>query len=245
VDEIYLSSTPATQDQTLANAQRIMQQVRQGASFIAYARQYSEASTAAVGGDLGWVRAEQLPDPLASAVKDMGAGQVAGPIEVGGGYSIIALLDKRQIMTADPRDTTLTLKQVTIQFAHGVSKEEAQPRVDAFTAGLKTLQGCGAVDAFAKQINATVVSADPIKVRDLPPPLQPIMLGLRVGEASPPFGSSDDGVHSLVVCGRDEPADATLPSFDEIQSQMTDERVNLRARRYLRDLRRDAVIDYR
>ena len=48
-----------------------------------------------------------------------------------------------------------------------------------------------------------------------------------------------------VVCGRDDPAEAAIPSFDQIQSQMADERVNLRARRYLRDLRRDAVIDYR
>ena len=37
-------------------------QLRNGASFAGYARQYSEASTAAVGGDLGWVRPEQLPD---------------------------------------------------------------------------------------------------------------------------------------------------------------------------------------
>ena len=32
------------------------QQLRAGASFQAYARQFSEASTAALGGDLGWVR---------------------------------------------------------------------------------------------------------------------------------------------------------------------------------------------
>ena len=42
-------------------SQRIVDQVRQGASFLAYARQFSEASTAAVGGDLGWMRPEQLP----------------------------------------------------------------------------------------------------------------------------------------------------------------------------------------
>jgi peptidyl-prolyl cis-trans isomerase SurA len=35
------------------------------------------------------------------------------------------------------------------------------------------------------------------------------------------------------------------PSFDEIYSQMNEERVNMRARRYLRDLRRDAIVDYR
>jgi len=56
VGEIYLSATPATQQQTLANANKILEQLKNGASFVAYARQYSESSTAAVGGDLGWIR---------------------------------------------------------------------------------------------------------------------------------------------------------------------------------------------
>ena len=34
------------------------------------------------------------------------------------------------------------------------------------------------------------------------------------------------------------------PSFDELQQQMEDDRVNKRAQTYLRDLRRDAVIEY-
>ena len=48
----------------------------------------------------------------------------------------------------------------------------------------------------------------------------------------------------LVLCGRDE-VDPTAPSFDQVYAQLNEERVNLRSRRYLRDLRRDAVIDFR
>jgi len=245
LSEIYLSATPTNQTQVQANAQRIMDQIRQGASFAAYARQYSEASTAAVGGDLGWVRAEQLPDALAGAVKEMGPGQVGGPIPVGSGYSIIAMVDKRQVLTSDPRDALVQLKQLTITFPPNVDKAQAQPKVTAFTEDLKTLKGCGQVADFAKKWNAEVVDSDQIKIRDLPPQLQTILVDMRVGEATPPFGGSEGGIHSLVVCGRDDPADKTAPSFDEISSQMSDERVNLRARRYLADIRRDAVIEYR
>jgi peptidyl-prolyl cis-trans isomerase SurA len=46
------------------------------------------------------------------------------------------------------------------------------------------------------------------------------------------------------MCGRDE-VDTTAPTYDQVYAQLNDERVNLRARRYLRDLRRDAVIDFR
>jgi len=245
VGEIFLPSTTATQEQTEANATRIVDQLRKGASFLAYARQYSQSSSAAVGGDLGWVRAEQLPPELARTVAEMPPGSVSNPIPVGGGYSVVALIDKRQVLTTDPRDAVLALKQIAIAFKPGTSAADAQPLVNRFTEGLKTLGGCGKVAEFAKTVDGQVVDNDQVKIRDLPPALQQLMLPMRVGEATPPFGSSEEGVRSLVICGRDDPTDAVVPSFDEVQSQMTDERVNLRARRYLRDLRRDAVIDYR
>ena len=116
VSEIYLSATPSTESQTLDNANKILTQLRGGASFAGYARQYSEASTAAVGGDLGWVRPEQLPTQLATVLQDMPAGSISNPIPVPGGFSIIAIQDTRKILTADPRDAILTLKQVSIAF---------------------------------------------------------------------------------------------------------------------------------
>ena len=70
------------------------------------------------------------------------------------------------------------------------------------------------------------------------------MVQMQVGQASPPFGSVKEGVRVLILCGRDEANTAGTPSFEQIMSQMEDERVNKRARIYLRDLRRDAVIDY-
>jgi len=67
---------------------------------------------------------------------------------------------------------------------------------------------------------------------------------LQVGQATQPFGSVEEGVRVLVICGRDE-AGADQPSFDQVYNQLNEERVNIRARRYLRDLRRDAVIEFR
>ncbi|HET8611319.1 MAG TPA: peptidylprolyl isomerase, partial [Sphingomonas sp.] len=99
VGEIYLASTPANDAQVHATADRIMDQLRKGGSFQAYARQYSEASTAAVGGDLGWVRAPQLPDAIAAVLQQMQPGQISSPIQVPGGYSIIALAYERSVLT--------------------------------------------------------------------------------------------------------------------------------------------------
>ena len=53
VGEIFLAATPDTMPQAQATAQNILDQLKNGASFQAYARQYSVASTAAEGGALG------------------------------------------------------------------------------------------------------------------------------------------------------------------------------------------------
>lgn len=245
IAEIFLSATPENNSQILQNAQRIVDQIRGGGSFVAYARQFSEASTAAVGGDLGWVRAEQLPEQLAAAATTMERGQISVPVAVPGGYSIIAVVDKRQVLTADPRDALMALKQVSISFPKGTSQSQAAPKVEQFAETMQGIRGCGTVEKVAAGIGAEVVDNDQIRVRDLPPPLQDMMLNLQIGQATQPFGSLEDGVRALVLCGRDDPKVASGPSFDQIYAQMEEERVNRRARRYLRDLRRDAVVDYR
>jgi peptidyl-prolyl cis-trans isomerase SurA len=244
VGEIFLSATPSTQSQTLENANKILTQLRQGASFAGYARQYSEASTAAVGGDLGWVRPEQLPAALATALRDMPAGAISDPIPVPGGFSIIAVQDTRKILTADPRDAILSLKQVSINFPKGTTRQAAEPVVSRFSEAAKTIGGCGGAEKLAADFHGEVVTSDQVKMRDLPAALQRLMVPMQVGQATQPFGSLDEGVRVLVICGRDE-MDQTAPSYDEVYNQLNEERVNSRARRYLRDLRRDAVIEFR
>jgi peptidyl-prolyl cis-trans isomerase SurA len=71
-----------------------------------------------------------------------------------------------------------------------------------------------------------------------------MMTPMQVGQATRPFGSIDEGIRTLVICGRDE-ADPTAPTYEQVYSQLSEERTNSRARRYLRDLRRDAIIDFR
>jgi peptidyl-prolyl cis-trans isomerase SurA len=245
IGEIFLSSTPETAAETRTNALRIVQQLRQGASFLAYARQFSEASTAAVGGDLGWVRAEQLPEQLAETARVLPVGQVSDPIAIPGGFSIISVQDSRKVLTADPRDAVLSLKQLSVSFPKGMTRAQAEPLVQRLAQTARNMGGCGRAEDAAGQIGAEVVSSDQVKVRDLPPALQNMLLQLSIGQSTTPFGTFEEGVRVLVLCGRDDPDTANGPSFDQVYAQLNDDRVNRRARRYLRDLRRDAVVDYR
>jgi len=244
VGEIFLAATAENRPQVAQNAKQIMEQVQKGGSFVAYARQYSQASTAAVGGELGWIRLAQLPNELATAVQGLQTGQLVGPVETSGGFSILYLIDKRQVLTADPRDALLALKQISIDFPAGTTEPQATKRAAEFAAAMKAARGCGNVDAVAQQLGAQVVANDQVRARDLPEPLQQALLALSLGETSPPFGSIKEGVRVLMLCGRDDPKVDNGPSFDQMMSQIEDDRVNKRAQAYLRDLRRDAVIDY-
>ncbi len=245
IGEIFISATPERAAETQANLQRIVQQIRQGAPFVAYARQFSEASTAAVGGDLGWVTAEQLPEPLAEAARSLPVGQVSDPIPVSGGFSVLLVQDTRKELMADVRDAVLSLKQMRIGFPKGTAQAQATPLIERLVQTSQSMGGCGRAEEAAATIGAEVVSNDQVRVRDLPPKLQEMILKLSVGQSTSPFGTLDEGVSILTLCGRDDPAEAQGPSFDQVYAQLSENQVNLRARRFLRDLRRDAVVDYR
>lgn len=244
IGEIYMSAAPEAADQIAANMRQILDQIRQGGSFVAYARQFSEASTAVTGGDLGWVRPAQLPQSLAEAAAQMQIGQVVGPVQVPGGFSILYLIDQRQILTADPRNAVLSLKQLSISFPPGTTEAQATARAAEFATATQSIKGCGAANEVASNIGANIVDNDQVRLKDLPGPLQNTIAELPIGQASQPFGSVADGVRVLILCGRDDPQTASAPSFDQIMSQLENERVNKRAQIYLRDLRRDAIIDY-
>ena len=244
VGEIFLPSPPGEESQTVANANQILAQLKNGASFAGYARQYSQSSSAAVGGDLGWMRPEQLPDAIATVLRTMTPGTISNPIPNSGGVSIIAVQDTRRILTRDPRDDVLSLKQVSIIFPKGTTRQQAEPVVSRFADEAKAVAGCGGADKLAADFHAEIVQSDGVKVRDLPGTLQNMMVPMQVGQATLPYGNLDDGVRVLVICGRDE-VDPSAPSYDDVYNQLNEERVNSRSRRLLRDLRRDAVIEFR
>jgi peptidyl-prolyl cis-trans isomerase SurA len=242
--EIWLSATPENRDQVLANIGKIIEQLKAGGSFVGYARQFSESPTAAVGGDLGFVRAEMLPSELSVAAQQMQVGQLIGPIENSGGFSILYLIDKKAVLMADPRDATLSLKQISQDFPKGITEAEAQTRLQAFVQGIQGMRGCGSAEAAAAAMGATVAASDGIVMRSLPEAIQGMLMDLQIGQTTPPFGGINEGISVLMLCGRDDPQAAGAPNFDELMAQLEDDRVGKRAQRYLRDLRNDAVIEY-
>jgi peptidyl-prolyl cis-trans isomerase SurA len=197
-----------------------------------------------VGGDLGWVRLGQLPPQIGNVVRQMQTGQLNGPIEIPGGFSIVYLINKRQVLMPDPAEALLNLKQITITFDSNVTDAQAEAKVERFISFLEGMRGCADAEGAREAVGATVVTNDQIPAINLPEQLRNVVLNLQVGQTTPLFGGIEDGVRVLMLCGRDDPKDAGAPSFAAIMDQIEQERINKRAQRYLRDLRNDAYIEY-
>jgi peptidyl-prolyl cis-trans isomerase SurA len=82
-----------------------------------------------------------------------------------------------------------------------------------------------------------------LRVGDLPPGFRETVSALPVGQVSEPL-EGPTGIHLLMVCERHNPA-AESPQRDQIAQQLQRERVDRLARRYLRDLRKDAFVEVR
>lgn len=252
VREIYLKADADRAQEVFNQGKQMIESIQKREkgedTFGYYARGFSAATTAATEGDLDWLsetQLAQLPPSLVEAIKSMTPEHLAGPIEVPGGFSIIYLVETRKIGVADPLDATLTLKQVSVRFPDGISQAQADIRVADFSKATQTIRGCGEVAKVASSLGAEVVDNASVQIRQLPGALRDIMLKLQVGEASPPFGSVKDGIRTLVLCGRDEARGGNLPGLEQMRGQMESQRTNLRANQLLRDLRRDAIVEYR
>ncbi len=242
VSEIYLSYNAQNQDAVVETSKKILENLQQGGSFANLAQRFSEATTSSQGGDLGFVRPDVLPESMAQALTTLEIGQLI-TVPVPGGLSIMLLTDKKQILTTDIRDSILSLKQISLIIPQDTDQSIIVSTIENFDAKTRSIKGCGQVEEVAATFNGEVGSNPNLVAKDLPQGLQDIMLNLQIGQTTQVFRDVN-GVTVFILCGRDQPKEATLPTFDEIRGPLENERIDRRANIYLRDLRRDAIIEY-
>lgn len=87
------SATFAQVDRATANARQIKRRAENGADFNALAAEYAQGSSAAQGGDLGYVLESQVPVPFLPALLKAKEGDIVGPIRSPFGLHLIKLID--------------------------------------------------------------------------------------------------------------------------------------------------------
>jgi peptidyl-prolyl cis-trans isomerase SurA len=248
VSEIFIPvENAASESETRRFVEDVVRQLRAGTPFPIAATQFSQSQTAVQGGDLGWVRADQLDPEVTQIVNRMPVGAVSGAVRVAGGFQIVALRQKREL----GRDmaTMLTVRQAFLPFPTRLDPEnptEAQRAVvERARAQAAAARSCDAIEQLGRG-TATDRPVDPGQIRlesVNPPQLRALLAGLQPGRASQPVISAE-GVLILMVCSREQRNEADI-SPDQAKERLLRERVELLSRQLQRDLRRRANIEMR
>ena len=246
VAEIFLAvDNPQQDDEMRRWAERLIEQMKRGARFSAVAQQFSQSPTAAVGGDLGWLRAEQLSPELAKTVAQMRPGELSSPIRSGAGYYLLLVLDRRT-GRSDPGADEAVLHLVQVVFPLPPQASEAMRRtaLSEAASAKATAKDCAEMLKIGKEKGSPQLSSEGrLRTSQIAPAVRNIVAALEVGQASQPIVQKN-GVGVIMVCDKAAP-NTTLPTRDEIADQLARQRAENLARRYLRDLRRTAFVDVR
>jgi peptidyl-prolyl cis-trans isomerase SurA len=245
VAEIFLAVDSPQQDaEVRAVADRLTEQMKQGARFSAVAQQFSQSASAAVGGDMGWVHPAELSPPLAKAVAEMRPGELSPPIRAPGGYYLVLVLDRRGAgNTPSQEDTVLHLVQVVFALPQQPT-EEARRAALAQAQNVRTqAKSCDDMLRIGKAEAPQLSSQGDLRVSQIAPAMRSVVLGLGIGQPSQPI-LQKNGVGVIMVCQKTDPKPVAV-TRDEVAESLMRDRVDMLARRYLRDLRRTAFVDVR
>ena len=238
IGEIYIEASRVGGQQAAVNgAEQLVAQMVQGAPFQAVARQFSAAPSAARGGDAGWIVQGTVQPALQTALDTLQVGQLSRPIAVEGGVYIIYMRDKR----SGAATSLVSLRQAMIELPETASEAE----VAAATARLTTLRPQLTCDNLLQRTSseAGLLGSDlgEADVANLAPQFQQVASTAEVGTVSAPV-RTPLGLHLVAVCGR-RVGGADVPSYREVESRLQNQNLAMLARRYIRDLRADALIE--
>ena len=240
IGEIYIeASRVGGQQAALNGANQLVQQMVQGAPFQAVAQQFSSAPSATRGGDAGWVVEGTINPTLQTAMEQLEVGQLSRPIPVEGGVYIIYMRDKRD----GAASSLVQLKQVMIELPETASEAEVAAAAQRLTA-LQPQLTCDTMLSRATSeqglLGADLGEAD---VQNLAPQFQQIARSGAIGSVSSPV-RTPLGLHLVAVCGR-RVGGPEAPSIQQIEGQLFRQNLATLGRRYMRDLRANALIEFK
>jgi peptidyl-prolyl cis-trans isomerase SurA len=246
VAEIFVPIDRVDQaDDAKRSADRIVEQLRRGAPFPAVAQQFSQGATAQTGGDIGWVVPGALEPTLDAAVARLQPRQHSEPLRTAAGWHILYVIDRRNFAATRPDDARLNLVQMTLPLPIGATAEETSRATAEAQKVMASVRQCGDLHALARPVKgATTGDLNGVRIGDLVanremyeslPKLQP-------GQTGGPFRVAE-GLQVVALCSRE--GGQGLPARDSIGQQILLQKIEAASRRYMRELRRSATIEYK
>lgn len=244
LSEIFLPvEGPAQAAEARANADRLVQQLRSGGNFGSLARNFSQSGSAATGGDLGWVASGQLGAEIDAALAQLQPNQISDPVETLSGFYILLLHERRQQAIARAEEATVSLQQLVVPVSANASPREIEGQTTLARTIAEVAASCQDLEAMAKEVKSPTTGAmTNLKVGNLSPRIRDIISGLNVGQASAPQ-PIEGGIAVVMVCDRTEEVSGV--DRRAVERLIRGQRLEAAARRFIRELRRGALVDIR
>lgn len=246
VAELFVGiDTPDREAETRRSVERLVEELQRGANFSALARSFSERASAAVGGDLGWLRVGQMDPEVAEIVRRLRPGTISGVVRLAGGYAIYALIDQRTVALGNPMDARVEVRQVVVPEPTFATGEDPLAIIERIQDEVIRVGRCDAIGPALEPLGAMVGPASgEVRIGDMAAGLREALAQVPAGDVTEPFPTDDGGGTFFVVCRRIDPP-SSLPSPEEVRENLERQRLDLLARRLLRDLRQAAYVDVR
>ena len=226
-------------DQTQAyyeGSLQLLEQMRKGVPFAVVAQQFSACTSAAAGGDMGWLRAGELPQDLDAAVRDLPPGSVTNPIASDGAFMILAVRDKRAAVKQGEKTWSLAYAATPLSTGRAAARTKLDKLATAEAcAGGRTLRQDLGPDVSVALVENVTLSAVDERFR-------PALENLDRNELSE-IVEADDALHVLYACEVDE--GLGIPSRSAIEDRLYSRQLERIAQQYLRDVERKSTVDIR
>ena len=204
--------------------------------------QYSETASLKNKGHLGWTGGDQLQKSLLAVVKTMKKGEVKGPIKVKNGFYLIKLVDINLTTSARSDDNILTVQKVHFIVEDLENQMESERRANEALTFAETLDGCSYI---ASQLgpfdNTKVLPQETLPVKSLSKLDKEVFNDLSIGEAFP-LKKTDTAIQVIVLCDILN-ADGKAIAKDGVENNLFYQRLTRVADSYLRDARRNSLIE--
>lgn len=246
VGEIFLAvDDPSQESKIRQQALDLIQNLKKGARFSMLAQQFSNAASAAKGGDIGWVRRGSLEEAYNKALTTLTPGSVTlDPIRTQNGYAILMLRDQRAAGESPEKQTLVTFKQLLVPKNKITSEFDFEKLMGKMQSISQSAKNCSMYSQMASSHPAfKMQEIKEIPETSLMPQLQEIFSKLSLEKASQPI-VSDIGIISFMVCNR-QVIDPKEPTRDQMRAILMEKKLSLISQREIRNLKRAAFIDIR
>ena len=257
VSEIFLAvDNPDQNEKVLKDAQGLVAQMQAGAPFPAIARQFSQSPSAAEGGDIGLIYDGQLAPELSAALAKMKTGDMSPPVRSTGGYYILVLRQRLEPVGTKIDDSsgqpkvlpsTLPLARLLLPLGPKPAKVMVENAIKYAAAIGSRVANCEVLSKVPAEVKGTVyMNFGMARLADLSPQVRSALAKTESGGVAEPF-LSDAGVELFMRCDKAviKQQVYVLPKREDVERQLFQEQISAMARRYNRDLKRNADIEVR